>query len=109
MATQHSGNGHSPSGSNTSNMSSPNVGATFNAAAAPQSVLLDQSGLNPAVSFGYGYDCGIPTSNWSGDAWSVGGSDSALSSPSSTPDSIGTTLDPLSPGERSERNELPDK
>lgn len=108
MATQHSGNGHSPSGSNTSNMSSPNMGATFNAAAAPQSVLLDQSGLNPAVSFGYGYDCGIPTSNWSGDAWSVGGSDSALSSPSSTPDSIGTTLDPLSPGERSERNELPD-
>ncbi|KAL7078293.1 hypothetical protein ACQ4LE_002228 [Meloidogyne hapla] len=106
--TQHFGGvGHSPSISNR-NMSSPNMAITFNAAAAPQTVLIDQSGLNPAVSFGYGYDCGIPTSNWSVDGWSVGGSDSALSSPSSTPDSIGTTLDPLSPGERSDRNELPD-
>lgn len=76
-------------------------------AAAPQTVLLDQSGLNPSASFGYGYECGIPANNWNMDGWSVGGSDSALSSPSSTPDSVGT--EPMSPCERSERNELPDK
>ncbi|KAL3095286.1 hypothetical protein niasHS_007385 [Heterodera schachtii] len=69
---------------------------SFNATAL-QSTVFDQSSYNSMAAAGYGYECGLP-SNWSF------GCDSVLSSPSTTPD----TVSAMSPGDRSERSELPD-
>uniref|UniRef100_A0A914HYC0 Uncharacterized protein n=1 Tax=Globodera rostochiensis TaxID=31243 RepID=A0A914HYC0_GLORO len=82
-------------------LASPSV--SFNATAL-QSTVFDQSSYNSMASVGYGYsyDCGLP-SNWSCGGGSAG-RDSLFSSPSSTPD----TALVMSPGDRSEKSELPD-